>query len=107
MKNTKRFTKNDTGFICANCQKEVLPLGYSSRDHCPGCLFSMHVDIMPGDRKNTCGGILEPVQTEPNADADLNFDIIFKCRKCGGKIKNRSASDDNKKLLIRLTNPEN
>ena len=104
MKNTKRFTKNDAGFVCVNCKKEAAPLGYTSRNHCPECLFSLHVDIMPGDRLNLCAGILEPVQTEPNGE---NFIIIFKCRKCGSRIKNKSAKDDNKKLLIKLTNPEN
>ena len=46
----KRFTKNDNGFICAHCGKEVEPLGYTSRNHCPFCLWSLHVDINPGDR---------------------------------------------------------
>ena len=27
----KRFAKNDDGFICAHCGREVEPLGYSSR----------------------------------------------------------------------------
>ena len=103
----KRFKKNDAGFICVNCQKEVSPLGYTSRDHCPRCLFSLHADIMPGDRQNSCGGILEPVRTEPSADLKKGWAIIFKCRKCGAQVKNKSAKDDNKNLLIKLTNPGN
>ena len=55
----KIFTKNDNGFICKNCGFEVQPLGYSSRNHCPNCLHSLHVDINPGDRANECGGIME------------------------------------------------
>ena len=54
---TKRFTKNDSGFVCANCGREVPPLGYSSRNHCPYCLCSLHVDVNPGDRAADCGGI--------------------------------------------------
>ena len=106
-KETKRFTKNDSGFICANCGKEVGPLGYTSRNHCPHCLFSLHVDIMPGDRKNSCGGILEPVLSEPCPDPKKSFVITFRCRKCGGLVRNRAANDDDTKLLIKLTNPEN
>ena len=29
----KRFTKNDTGFVCRQCGLEVQPLGYTSRNH--------------------------------------------------------------------------
>ena len=50
----KRFNELDEGFICENCGKEVTPAGYTSRDHCPYCLYSKHVDINPGDRQNTC-----------------------------------------------------
>ena len=103
---TKNFKKNDGGFICANCGREVGPLKYTSRNHCPFCLFSLHADIMPGDRANTCGGILEPVLSEPSSDLKKGYVIIFKCVKCGEKIRNRAASDDNQKLLINFTNPE-
>ena len=106
-KETKRFTKNDAGFICANCGRKVETLGYTSRNHCPYCLFSLHVDIMPGDRDNLCGGILEPVLSEPSANLKKGYVITFRCKKCGKKVRNRAAKDDNKNLLINLTNPEN
>ena len=104
---TKRFTKNDGGFICVNCEKEVSPLKYTSRNHCPYCLYSLHVDIMPGDRNNTCMGILEPVLSEPGNNLKKSYIITFRCKKCGGQTRNKAASDDNTKLLINLTNPEN
>ena len=102
----KRFTKNDSGFICANCGKEVLPMGTSSRTHCPFCLCSLHVDINPGDRANECGGLLRPIRSEP--DARRGFIIIHKCDKCGEIRRNRAALDakvqpDNRSLLIKLT----
>ncbi|MBQ7124729.1 MAG: RNHCP domain-containing protein, partial [Clostridia bacterium] len=62
----KLFTKNDSGFVCLNCGKEVLPLGYSSRNHCPFCLSSRHLDINPGDRLSECGGIMKPISAEPD-----------------------------------------
>lgn len=103
---TKRFSKNDSGFICASCGKEVLPLGYTSRNHCPFCLHSLHVDINPGDRANSCGGILVPIKVEP--DAKRGYIIIHKCKRCGGIVRNRAAHEakiqpDNTDLLIRLT----
>ena len=48
----KKFTMKDEKFICENCGKEVLPLGYTARDHCNYCLYSKHLDIFPGDREN-------------------------------------------------------
>ena len=107
MKN-KRFTKNDEGFICKNCEKTVEPLRYSSRNHCPHCLHSLHLDIMPGDRLNECGGVLEPFLTEPDSKNSKNGWIIhFRCVECGFEGKNKAAKDDCGVLLIRLTNPEN
>jgi DNA-directed RNA polymerase subunit RPC12/RpoP len=102
----KRFTKNDSGFICRNCGKEVLPMGTSSRNHCPFCLCSLHVDVNPGDRANECGGLMRPIRTEP--DAKRGFIIIHKCEKCGEIRRNRAALDakvqnDNRSLLIKLT----
>lgn len=98
----KRFTKNDSGFTCANCGREVSPLGYSSRNHCPRCLCSLHVDVMPGDRANGCGGLLEPEYTAP--DSKREFVIYFVCKKCGARVRNIAAADDDRALLIRLTN---
>ena len=87
----KRFQKNDSGFICASCGKEVLPLGYTSRNHCPFCLCSLHLDINPGDRASDCGGLLEPVSALP--DPKKGYIIISKCRKCGEIRRNKSAHE--------------
>ena len=102
----KRFKKNDSGFVCANCKREVLPLGYTSRNHCPFCLCSLHVDINPGDRANECGGILRPIRSEP--DPKKGYVIIHKCDKCGGISRCRAAHEakvqpDDSDLLIKLT----
>ena len=58
--NTRNFTVIDEEFICNNCGKKVPKLGYSCRNHCPYCLHSLHVDVNPGDRLETCHGDLEP-----------------------------------------------
>lgn len=97
----KQFTKRDEEFICENCGKKVQKLGYTSRDHCPYCLYSKHVDNMPGDREEECKGKLKPMQVE--LDSKKGYVIIYKCEKCGAIRKNKSAEDDNKDLLIKLT----
>ena len=103
---TKRFSKNDNGFVCCHCGREVEALGYTSRDHCPFCLWSLHVDVNPGDRANTCGGEMEPMSALP--DAKKGFIIVYKCTKCGEIHRNRAAHEaeiqpDSKRLLIALT----
>ncbi len=95
------FTKNDTGFICAHCGREVPPLRYTSRNHCPFCLWSMHLDVNPGDRASDCMAPLEPVTAQP--DPKKGFIITHRCTKCGALRRNKAAEDDNKNLIIKLT----
>lgn len=99
--NEAKFIMIDESFKCEVCSKEVLPLGYTARNHCPHCLFSKHVDINPGDRKSECQGILKPISIEKSKKHD--FKIIFKCEKCGMIRKNIMASDDNMDLIIKLS----
>ena len=96
----KKFYKSDESFVCENCGKEVEKLNYTSRDHCPYCLYSKHVDINPGDRLNTCKGLLKPIGIEKFKDT---YKIIYKCNKCGEIHKNIIASDDNMDLIIELS----
>jgi DNA-directed RNA polymerase subunit RPC12/RpoP len=106
---TKRFSKNDSGFICAACGREVLPLGYTSRNHCPFCLSSLHVDVNPGDRANECRGILRAVGAMP--DPKKGYIIIHRCEKCGKTVRNKAAHEakvqpDDMDLIINLTAAE-
>jgi len=106
---TRRFTKNDSGFICAHCGKEVQPLGYTSRNHCPFCLWSLHLDENPGDRASDCGGQMEPAWAEP--DPRRGYIITHRCTKCGALRRNKAASEaknqpDDIALLIALTAKE-
>ena len=75
----KRFSKNDSGFVCENCGREVEPLGYTSRNHCPYCLHSKHLDINPGDRASDCRGLLVPVHVE--LSAKKGYVIVHKCER--------------------------
>ena len=103
---SRRFVKNDSGFVCAHCGQAVEPLGYTSRNHCPFCLWSLHVDIHPGDRANPCGGQMRPIRVEP--DPRKGYVIVHRCLRCGAVRRNRAAHEarvqpDNLGLLIRLT----
>lgn len=65
------FTEIDEEFICENCGHKVPKLGYSCRNHCNKCLYSKHVDINPGDRKEECHGLLEPISIEISPKKDM------------------------------------
>jgi hypothetical protein len=82
--------KENTGFTCDNCDSEVLPLTNGScRNHCPFCLYSKHMDIRPGDRREMCGGMMKPVRLVYKPGK--GYQIIHKCLKCGSERKNRIA----------------
>lgn len=97
----KRFTMIDNEFVCEVCGNLVKPLNYTARDHCPYCLSSKHVDILPGDRQENCHGILEPIGIEKNKKSD--FKIIYKCKKCHKIRKNIMAQDDNYDFIVELS----
>lgn len=100
----KNFTMRDEEFICENCGEKVNPLGYTARDHCPYCLCSKHLDIMPGDRQNNCQGLLKPIGIEKFKDT---YKILYKCKKCHEPHKNIMAKDDNMDLIIELSSKQN
>ena len=99
----KNFTKNDEGFVCVHCGKKVNPLGYTSRNHCPHCLYSLHVDILPGDRKNTCKGVLKPIGVESKKG---EYILVFKCEKCGAVVRNKTAQDDDFNEILKVSSYE-
>jgi len=96
----KQFTKLDEEFICENCKQKIEKLNYTTRDHCNHCLYSKHLDINPGDRQNTCKGLLKPIGIEKFKNT---YKIIYKCKKCNQIHKNIMANDDNMDLIIELS----
>ena len=96
----KKFNMIDENFICENCGNSVEKLNYTARDHCPYCLYSKHVDVMPGDRANTCIGLMKPIGIEKYKNT---YKIIYKCSKCHQLHKNIMADDDNYDLIVKLS----
>lgn len=93
----KMFERKVEDFTCDNCETFVVGNGYT--DHCPNCLYSKHVDINPGDRKNSCHGIMKPIAAEVRKD---DYKIHYECEKCGEKHKVKSAPEDNFDVIIEL-----
>ena len=78
-------------FKCIFCGKEI-PLPESGiRDHCPHCLRSRHVDVVPGDRAATCRGRMEPTQFELIGGIVW---IEYHCSDCTHTYRVRSHSED-------------
>ncbi len=62
--------------------------------------MSRHVDINPGDRKNDCRGLMDPVDIEQE---NGEYIIIHKCRKCGEKKRNKATKGDNLELIKKIS----
>ena len=93
----KNFIHRDESFTCEHCKKPVKALGRGCRNHCPHCLYSLHVDDqVPGDRQSSCNGLMKPLSLEAGSRKGyLGYDILHECTHCGKQIKNILAEDDN------------
>jgi hypothetical protein len=90
--NSPKFTKINESFFCKNCGFEVPISQQSCRDHCPKCLYSLHVDNNPGDRQADCKGMLKPIAWSYNRKK--GYLIHYQCQKCGMKKVNRFLEID-------------
>ena len=96
--NSKKFLKRKENFVCLVCDSHVVGDGFTN--HCPNCLFSLHVDIFPGDRKAVCKGLMEPIGLIRKSGREK---IVYRCLKCGAQKLNRPSKSDNRELLIKLS----
>jgi hypothetical protein len=74
--------------------------GTAHRNHCPNCLWSRHVDVVPGDRAAECGAAMEAVAIAGRDDGE--WTLVHRCRGCHTLKANRVAGDDNPLMLMRL-----
>jgi len=93
----KHFQKRAEDFACENCGEKNAGNGYTN--HCRECLWSRHVDINPGDRKEKCGGMMKPVEIEVK---NGEYAVLHTCASCGHTRKNKIAQNDNMDEVIRI-----
>ena len=74
--------------------------GSSHRNHCPNCLYSVHLDNSPGDRESYCHGRMEPIGVWVRKNGE--WAVIHRCTVCGKISSNRVAADDNPMKLMAL-----
>ncbi len=94
---TKKFQRNEEDFVCEKCGARVKGNGYTN--HCPKCLWSKHVDVNPGDRAESCGGMMEPIVLEGTTP---KYRILHRCQKCRIERRNDVAKNDDNDALVTL-----
>ena len=92
----------ESAFVCARCNRAVpgAAPGSEHRNHCPHCLWSLHVDIRPGDRRSGCRGPMEPIAIWVQRNGE--WALVHRCTECGVVRTNRIAGDDSELLLMSL-----
>ena len=90
-------------FRCRRCRLDVSTAapGTKHRNHCPNCLWSLHVDDdVPGDRAADCAGSMEPIGVAVRDEGE--WALVHRCTACSTVHVNRIAGDDNPLMLMRL-----
>ena len=99
-----KFVARNDPFVCGHCGRAVEPIRYggSYRNHCPFCLWSMHVDAtVPGDRANPCLGMMVPVGVFTRRTGE--YVLVHRCDRCGFERYNRIAGDDDFEKIVDLS----
>lgn len=94
---TKSFQRTIENFECENCHAPVAGNGYTN--HCPQCLWSKHVDVNPGDRAATCGGLMKPTALE---NENGEYVITHTCVTCSYKKRNKISPTDNFDVVVQV-----
>jgi hypothetical protein len=99
-------------FNCLNCERKVSlsALGTKHRNHCPFCLYSMHLDSEVGDRESSCQGKMEPIGlvfkksklNKYGLGKKGELMLVHQCLACGKISTNRVAGDDQAQSILDL-----
>ena len=101
-------------FACNRCHYSVnldpCFSGVKSRNHCPYCLWSKHVDLYkPGDRLSACKATMQPVgltlkrEYKKYSGAGVGeLMLIHRCVDCGKVSINRIAADDDPETILEV-----
>lgn len=93
----KKFQKRVEDFICESCGAKVRGNGFTN--HCPECFVSKHVDIFPGDRKESCGGLMDVTNVELKKG---RYILTHTCRKCKAVSHDKFREDENFDSLMNI-----
>jgi|GEM_PF-3234370 len=99
----KRRHSLEQDFTCRHCHRLIgLPIsGGQHRNHCPFCLYSLHVDAQhSGDRLQVCRSLMQPIGAFQRPSGE--HVIVHQCLGCGFERHNRIAADDMFALVLAL-----
>jgi hypothetical protein len=91
-----------SSFVCCHCKSSIpiQAVGTNHRNHCPVCLWSLHLDMKPGDRKSACQSPMRPIAVSLRENGE--WMIVHQCTGCGVIRVNRIAGDDQEFALLSL-----
>lgn len=95
---SSKFKRKIEDFICENCGTEVKGDGFTN--HCPKCLWSKHVDVFPGDRAETCEGMMRPILADQNGG---EWCLVHECQRCRKRSRNKISKDDNFDEVVKIS----
>jgi len=93
----KNFIRRVEDFACETCGRQIAGSGYTN--HCTACLYSKHVDVVPGDRSAECQGMMEPIAVEQTRSG---YVITHRCLRCGAEKRNAAAQNDDFDAILRV-----
>jgi hypothetical protein len=84
--------------------------GVRNRTHCPGCLWSRHLDWRTaGDRQSGCRAKMQPIglttkygRNKYASERDGELMLIHRCTVCAKVVINRIAADDSASALLEV-----
>lgn len=99
------------GFSCAQCHafvySESALSGVQNRNHCPYCLWSLHLDFYAaGDRLSACKALMQPIgltlklTRKKYGPVRGELMLIHSCTECNRLSINRIAADDDPQKLF-------
>ena len=94
---SSKFSRTREDFVCEHCGFEMKGNGYTN--HCLKCLWSKHVDVAPGDRKESCGGMMEPIRIDVEKGV---YKVVQRCVKCGFLRRNRIEKEDDFDTVLKI-----
>ncbi|MDD2785358.1 MAG: RNHCP domain-containing protein [Patescibacteria group bacterium] len=86
-------------FVCEHCGTEVH--GNGRTNHCPNCIWSKHMDEVPGDRMSLCRGAMKPIGVWVKMGEIVR--VEHKCQKCNFSRFAPVLPEDNREELIKIS----
>jgi len=92
----------NSSFICEYCGSEVEAIHKGSyRNHCTYCLYSKHLDIVPGDRSSQCYGLMKPIGQRIHPKKGIQ--LVHECLSCKHIHYNKiDELEDDMDIIVKL-----